>query len=101
MPRSSQYPWKAPLVNWDPLSVMIRFGTPNLHMMDLMNLTADFLVDFDHWGCFRPLDKLIDGNIEELVPADSAMSSPHTVKGHEGGIIYSICAGMWICLVWN
>jgi hypothetical protein len=44
MPRSSQYPWKAPLVNWDSLSVMIRFGTPNLHMMDLMNFTADCLL---------------------------------------------------------
>jgi hypothetical protein len=44
MPRSSQYPWKAPQVNWDPLSVMIRFGTLNLHMMDLMNFTADCLL---------------------------------------------------------
>jgi hypothetical protein len=31
----SQYSWKIRLVNWDPLSVMIRFGTPNLQMMDL------------------------------------------------------------------
>jgi hypothetical protein len=29
------------------------------------------------------------------------MSSPHTAKGHEGGIICSICAGVWICLAWN
>jgi hypothetical protein len=27
-------------VNWHPLSVMILFGTPNLHMMDFMNLTT-------------------------------------------------------------
>jgi hypothetical protein len=44
MPRSLQYPWKAPLVNWDTLSVMILFGTPNLQMIDLMNLTADCLL---------------------------------------------------------
>jgi hypothetical protein len=29
------------------------------------------------------------------------MSSPYIAKGHEGGIIYSVCAGVWICLVWN
>jgi hypothetical protein len=44
MPRSLQYPWKAPLVNWDPLPVMIRFGTSNLHMMDLINFTTDCLL---------------------------------------------------------
>jgi hypothetical protein len=42
--RSSQYPWNALLVNWGPLSVMILFGTPNLQMMDLINLTADCLL---------------------------------------------------------
>jgi hypothetical protein len=41
MTRSLQYPWNAPLVNWDPLSVMTRFGTLNLHMM---NFTTDFLL---------------------------------------------------------
>jgi hypothetical protein len=29
------------------------------------------------------------------------MSSPHTVKGYEGGIICSICADVWICLSWD
>jgi hypothetical protein len=38
------------------------------------------LVDFDHWGCFRPLGKLIDGNIEESVPSDSAGERPHDVQ---------------------
>jgi hypothetical protein len=28
-------------------------------------------------------------------------SSPHTAKGHEGGIIYIVCAGVWIYLAWN
>jgi hypothetical protein len=29
------------------------------------------------------------------------MSSPHTTKGHEGGIICNVCVSMWICLAWN
>jgi hypothetical protein len=29
------------------------------------------------------------------------MFSPNTMKGHKGGIIYSICAVMWIYLAWN
>jgi hypothetical protein len=31
-------------MNWDLLSVMILFGTPNLQMIDLINLTADCLM---------------------------------------------------------
>jgi hypothetical protein len=31
-------------VNRDPLSVMIMFGTPNLHMIDLINLTVDHVL---------------------------------------------------------
>jgi hypothetical protein len=43
-----------PLVNWAPLLVMIMFGTRKLQMMDLMNLTTNYLliltigVAFDH-----------------------------------------------------
>jgi hypothetical protein len=36
----SQYSWKIRLVNWVPLSVMIRLGTPNLQTMDLRKATA-------------------------------------------------------------
>jgi hypothetical protein len=32
------------LVNWDPLSVMILFRTPNMQTIDLINLTADCLL---------------------------------------------------------
>jgi hypothetical protein len=32
------------LVNWDPLSVMIKFVTPNLQTIDLINLTAKCLL---------------------------------------------------------
>jgi hypothetical protein len=44
MPRSSQYSWKAPLVNWDPLLVMILFETPNWQTIDLMKLTTNYLL---------------------------------------------------------
>jgi hypothetical protein len=37
---SSQYSWKIRLVNWVPLSVMIRLGTPNLQTIDLRKATA-------------------------------------------------------------
>jgi hypothetical protein len=36
----SQYSWKTQLVNWVPLSVMIRLGTPNLQTIDLRKPTA-------------------------------------------------------------
>jgi hypothetical protein len=48
MPRSSQYPSKVPLVNWDPLPVMIRFGTPKYVYDGLDELHCRLLVDFDH-----------------------------------------------------
>jgi hypothetical protein len=38
------------------------------------------LVDFDHWGCFRPLGELVDGNIEEPAPSDGAGKWPHDVQ---------------------
>jgi hypothetical protein len=68
----------------------------------LDELHCRLLVDFDHWGCFRPLGELVDGDIEEMAWQNGpTMSSPHTTKGHEGGIICSVCAGVWICLAWN
>jgi hypothetical protein len=36
----SQYSWKSRLLNWVPLSVMIRLGTPNLQIIDLRKATA-------------------------------------------------------------
>jgi hypothetical protein len=106
MPRSLQYPWKAPLVNWDPLLVMIRFGTSNLHMMDLMNFTADFLSILTTGVASGHLVNLSMVTYRNWYPPTArgnspTMSSPHTAKGHEGGIICSIYAGMWICLAWN
>jgi hypothetical protein len=106
MSRSSQYPWKAPLVNWDPLSVMIRFGTPNLHMMDLMNFIADCLLILTTGVASDHLVNLSMATYRNLYTPTArgngpTMSSPHTSKGHEGGIICSVCDSMWICLTWN
>jgi hypothetical protein len=36
----SQYSYKSRLLNWVPLSVMIRLGTPNLQTIDLRKETA-------------------------------------------------------------
>jgi hypothetical protein len=33
--------FKTLLVNWDPLLVMILFGTPNLQTIDLINMIVD------------------------------------------------------------
>jgi hypothetical protein len=46
------------LLNWDPLSVMILFGSPNLQTMDLMNLTIDCLLILTTWIAFGHLVNL-------------------------------------------
>jgi hypothetical protein len=38
------------------------------------------LIDFDHWGCFRSLGELVDGDIEEPEPFDDAGKWPHDVQ---------------------
>jgi hypothetical protein len=43
-------------------------------------LHCGLLIDFDHWGCFRPLGELVDGDIEESVPSDGAGIWPHDVQ---------------------
>jgi hypothetical protein len=57
-------------------------------------LDYGLLVDLDYRGCFRPLGELVDCDIQ--IPESF---SPHTVNGQESGIICSICAGVWICVV--
>jgi hypothetical protein len=64
------------------------------------------LVDHDHSGCFWPLGKLVDGDIQIPDSFDGPgngprMSSPNMENDHEGGIICSICVGVWIRLAWN
>jgi hypothetical protein len=38
------------------------------------------LIDFNHWGCFRPLGELVDDDIEEQIPSDGAEKWPHDVQ---------------------
>jgi hypothetical protein len=65
----------------------------------LDKLHCGLLFDFDHRGHFRPLGKLVDDDVEKLVPSEAwgkgpTMSSPHIAEGHEGGIICSVCVGV-------
>jgi hypothetical protein len=81
---------------WDPKSTDDRFEESN-------NSTLD---DVDHRGGLWPLCELINGDEEELVPADGPREwsqdiHPHTTNGQEGGIICRACAGVSICFAWN
>jgi hypothetical protein len=46
---NAQYSRNSPLVNWLPLSVMMRLGTPKRQTSPWMNLTAD-LAEIVHTG---------------------------------------------------
>jgi hypothetical protein len=70
MPRSSQYPWNALLVNWDPFSVMILFTKPVDDGLD--KLDYELLVDLNHRGCFQLLGEFVDGDVEILIPSNSS-----------------------------
>jgi hypothetical protein len=84
--------------------VIIWFETPNLHMMDLINFTADCLLILTTGIASGHLVNLSMATYRHWYPLtargnDPTMSGPHTAKGHEGGIICYVCASMWICLV--
>jgi hypothetical protein len=86
--------------------VMIRFGTLNLHMMDLMNFTVDCLLILTTGVTSGHLVNLSMAIYKNRYPPttrgnDPTMFNPHTAKGHESGIICSVCVGMWIYLAWN
>jgi hypothetical protein len=46
----------------------------------LDELYCGLLIDFDHWGCFRPLGELVNGDIEESVTSDGVGKWPHDVQ---------------------
>jgi hypothetical protein len=94
---------KTLLVNWDPLLVMILFGTPNLQTIDLINSTVDYLLILSTWVASDHFVNLSMATYKYRNPPTALgnrpkMSSPHTANGHEGGIIFSVCAVVWICL---
>jgi hypothetical protein len=70
----------------------------------LDKLDCGLIVDPDQRGCLRPL--LVNllmvtyryRNPLTALGNEHRMSSAHTTNGHEGGIICSVCAGVWICL---
>jgi hypothetical protein len=69
----------------------------------LDKLDYGLLVDLDHRGCFRQLGEHVNGDIQISESSDSpgngpSISSPHTANDHEGGIICSVCASVWIHL---
>jgi hypothetical protein len=69
----------------------------------LDKLDCGLLIDLDHRGRLRSLGEFVDGDIEIPIPSDGPgkwprMSNPQTANGHEGGIICSVYAGVWICL---
>jgi hypothetical protein len=76
-----------------------------MYMMDLMNFTADCLLILTTRVASGHLVNLMATYRNHHPPTargnGPTMSSPHTAKGHEGGIICNVCAGMWICLAWN
>jgi hypothetical protein len=93
-------------VKWDLLSVIILFGTPNLQMMDLMDLTADFLLILTTGIASNHLVNLSMvtyryRNHPTALGNGPRMSSPHMTNNHEGRIICSIYIGVWIRLPWN
>ena len=93
-------------VNSVPLSMMMRFGTPKQHTKLLMNLTMA--------PAGIPRKVCTSGHLVNLSmvmkrkqkPPSARgkgpkMSSPQTAKGRESAMMWSSCAGWWICLVWN
>jgi hypothetical protein len=55
---------------WDPKSAYD--GLDEFH--------CGMLIDFDHWGCFRSLGKLVDGDIEEPEPSNGVGKWPYDVQ---------------------
>jgi hypothetical protein len=93
-------------MNWDPLLVMIMFKTPNLQIINLMNLTADYLFILTTGVASSHLMNLLMATYRYRNPLMALgngprMSSPHTTNDDESRIICSVCADVWIRLAWN
>jgi hypothetical protein len=69
----------------------------------LDKLDCGLLIDLDHEVAFGHLVNLSIATYRYRNPSMAPgnrprMSNPHTVNDHEGGIICSVCAGVWIRL---
>jgi hypothetical protein len=83
--------------------VMIMFRTPNHQAIDLINLTADCMLILTIGVAFGYFVNLLTVMYRYRNPLtalgnDPRMSRHHTANGYEGRIIYSVYAGVWICL---
>jgi hypothetical protein len=72
-------------------------------MIDLINLTTDcwlILTIGVASGHFVNLSTAMYRyqNPPTALGNEPRMSNPHIANGHEDGIIYSVCAGVWIYL---
>jgi hypothetical protein len=90
---SSQYSWKSRLVNWVPLSIMIRLGTPNLQTIDLRKATTAPWVMLTTGVASGHLVNLSMATKRNQYPPTALgngprISTPHTANGQEGEIIY-------------
>jgi hypothetical protein len=47
---------------------------------ELDEFHCELFINFDHWGCFRAFGEVIDDDIEDPVPSDSARKWPHDIQ---------------------
>jgi hypothetical protein len=88
----SQYSWKSRLVNWVPLSVMIRLGTPNLQTIDLRKAIVAPWVMLTTGVASGHLVNLSMATKRYRYPSTALGNGPristtHTANGQEGEII--------------
>src|ERR1041385_9172332 len=99
MPNSWQKFWNSAAVKFVPLSVMMLCGTPNLKMIDLMNLTAVRDVELVIGTASIHLVNLSTATNRCVLPpfedflSGPTMSSPHVVNDHDNGMVLSFDAG--------
>jgi hypothetical protein len=88
----SQYSWKSRLLNWVPLSIMIRLGTPNLQTIDLRKATVAPWVILTIGVASSHFVNLSIATKRKRYPPTALgngprISTPYTTNGQEGGII--------------
>jgi hypothetical protein len=81
-----------PAVNWDPLLVMMEFGTPKRWTMSVKNVIACSALRFVMGRTSTHLENLSIATNKWVKPPSAfrkgpTMSSPHTAKGHVMGMV--------------